>query len=157
MSDLTGLTALGRCLRHREATAELPAEHGASVAALDLDPSTVSGPLYGYTADLSDATSVRSALTAATDDLGGLDILVGLSERRLGAGAADPTPRQPHPFHFRLGHPAVASVLLGARAADEVRDAVEQDSGPVPPQVWRALREPGLLPDDVPFPDRSNP
>lgn len=47
---------------------------------------------------------------------------------------------------FPLGHPAVAGVLLGARSAAEVADAAAMISHPIPPDMWLALRSPGLLP-----------
>ncbi|MFE7243320.1 SDR family NAD(P)-dependent oxidoreductase [Streptomyces sp. NPDC057580] len=78
MSDLTGLKALvtGGASGIGRATADLLAARGANVAVLDLDVSAVDGPLHGYTADVSDDSSVRSAVEAAADALGGLDILV---------------------------------------------------------------------------------
>ncbi|MFJ3582994.1 aldo/keto reductase [Streptomyces sp. NPDC090127] len=56
-------------------------------------------------------------------------------------------------LRFPFGHPAVASVLVGARSAHEVRDAAEQLARPLPPDVWAELRAEGLLPDDVPVPE----
>ncbi|MDI2129461.1 SDR family NAD(P)-dependent oxidoreductase [Yinghuangia seranimata] len=86
MSELDGLKALvtGGASGIGRATAELLAARGALVAVLDLDPSSVDKPLRGYAADVSDDTSVRSAVTAAADDLGGIDILVN----NAGIGAA---------------------------------------------------------------------
>ncbi|MER6103354.1 SDR family oxidoreductase [Streptomyces sp. NPDC001832] len=86
MSELTGLKALvtGGASGIGRATAQLLAARGADVAVLDLDPSSVDKPLRGYVADVSDDISVRSAVAAATDDLGGLDILVN----NAGIGAA---------------------------------------------------------------------
>ncbi|OAR27532.1 hypothetical protein A8W25_04685 [Streptomyces sp. ERV7] len=40
---------------------------------------------------------------------------------------------------FPLRHPAVASVLVGARSAAEVRDAAEQFGQPVPQALWEEL------------------
>ncbi|GGQ10151.1 SDR family NAD(P)-dependent oxidoreductase [Streptomyces mutabilis] len=86
MSELTGLKALvtGGASGIGRATAELLAARGAEVAVLDLDPSAVDRPLRAHLADVSDDTSVRSAVAAAADDLGGLDILVN----NAGIGAA---------------------------------------------------------------------
>jgi len=53
---------------------------------------------------------------------------------------------------FPLGHPAVASVLVGVRSPYEIRDAVEQRRVPIPAELWSELRERGLLPADVPVP-----
>lgn len=78
MSELSGLRALvtGGASGIGRATAGLLAARGADVAVLDLDPSSVAAPLRGYAADVSDDDAVRSAVTAAARDLGGLDILV---------------------------------------------------------------------------------
>ncbi|MFK3980761.1 aldo/keto reductase [Micromonospora sp. NPDC050397] len=53
---------------------------------------------------------------------------------------------------FPLGHPAVASVVLGARSPDEVTDAAEMFAHPIPGQLWRDLKDSGLLPEEVPTP-----
>ncbi|KUJ63982.1 short-chain dehydrogenase [Streptomyces albus subsp. albus] len=78
MSELSGLKALvtGGASGIGRATADLLAARGADVAVLDLDPSSVGKPLGAHVADVSDDASVRSAVTAAADDLGGIDILV---------------------------------------------------------------------------------
>ncbi|MEU5014625.1 aldo/keto reductase [Streptomyces sp. NPDC021749] len=55
-------------------------------------------------------------------------------------------------LHFPFGHPAVASVLTGARSAAEVRDAAALLSTPVPAEAWDQLRQAALLPGDVPVP-----
>ena len=53
---------------------------------------------------------------------------------------------------FPLNHPAVASVVLGARTAAEVtRNATLFDT-PVPLECWQELVAEGLLADDVPMP-----
>ncbi|MEV7194456.1 SDR family oxidoreductase [Streptomyces sp. NPDC093510] len=78
MTDFQGLKALvtGGASGIGRATAELLAARGAEVAVLDLDPDGVEKPLRAYTADVTDDTSVREAVTSATTDLGGLDVLV---------------------------------------------------------------------------------
>jgi D-threo-aldose 1-dehydrogenase len=53
---------------------------------------------------------------------------------------------------FPFGHPAVASVLVGARTAAEVQDAVAMAGRPVPAELWTELVAEGLLPDHVPTP-----
>ncbi|MBV7696209.1 aldo/keto reductase [Streptomyces sp. TRM70350] len=55
-------------------------------------------------------------------------------------------------LRFPFGHPAVASVLTGARSAEEVRDTVEQLRRPIPDAVWDDLRAEGLLAPDTPVP-----
>jgi len=77
-ADLEGLAALvtGGSSGIGLATAALLAERGARVAVLDLHPGTVAEPLLGFTADVSDDTSVRAAVDAAAEALGGVDILI---------------------------------------------------------------------------------
>ncbi|MEV5427679.1 aldo/keto reductase [Streptomyces sp. NPDC052701] len=53
---------------------------------------------------------------------------------------------------FGAAHPAVASVLVGARSAREVHDCADQFEARVPAALWRELRETGLLPADAPVP-----
>ncbi len=86
MSELNGLKALvtGGGSGIGLATASLLAERGAQVAILDLDPSGAPAPLTGFIADVTDDASVRSAVSAAVEHLGGLDILVN----NAGIGAA---------------------------------------------------------------------
>ncbi|MEU1404910.1 aldo/keto reductase [Streptomyces sp. NPDC005728] len=49
---------------------------------------------------------------------------------------------------FCAAHPAVASVLAGARSAAEVHDCAEQFGVPVPAAFWQELRDTGLLPPE---------
>lgn len=58
-------------------------------------------------------------------------------------------------LRFPFGHPAVASVLTGARSPAEVSDTVEQLRRPVPDALWDDLRAEGLLPPDAPVPARQ--
>jgi D-threo-aldose 1-dehydrogenase len=55
-------------------------------------------------------------------------------------------------LQFPLGHPAVVSVLVGARSVAEVEQNAQAFTTPVPPQVWAQLRSAGLLAPDVPAP-----
>ncbi|MGW7168594.1 aldo/keto reductase [Streptomyces sp. NPDC054884] len=55
-------------------------------------------------------------------------------------------------LRFPFGHPAVASVLSGARSAEEVRDTVDQLRRTMPAAAWDELRAEGLLPSHVPVP-----
>ena len=51
---------------------------------------------------------------------------------------------------FCAAQPAVASVLVGARSADEVRDCAEQFATEIPAACWHELRESALLPTEEP-------
>ncbi|MEV6944886.1 aldo/keto reductase [Streptomyces sp. NPDC051172] len=53
---------------------------------------------------------------------------------------------------FCAAHPAVASVLVGARSAAEVRDCAEQFAAPPLAAFWQQLRAERLLPPEAPVP-----
>lgn len=53
---------------------------------------------------------------------------------------------------FPLNHPAVATVVLGARTAAEVTRNATLFDQPVPLECWQELVAEGLLTDDVPMP-----
>lgn len=55
-------------------------------------------------------------------------------------------------LHFPFGHPAVAGVLVGARSAEEIRDAATHFTRPLPARLWDDLRATGLVPYEVPVP-----
>ena len=66
--------------------------------------------------------------------------------------AAHGVPLRAAALQFVLAHPAVESVLLGARHAHEWHDAQAMLRVPIPPAFWQALRGAGLLPDAAPTP-----
>lgn len=51
---------------------------------------------------------------------------------------------------FCAAHPAVTSVLVGARSAAEVHDCADQFATPVPAACWQELRDTGLLATEEP-------
>ncbi len=51
---------------------------------------------------------------------------------------------------FCAAHPAVTSVLVGARSAAEVHDCADQFGTPVPAPFWQELRDTGLLVTEEP-------
>ena len=55
-------------------------------------------------------------------------------------------------LQFPLGHPAVASLVMGAVKPEEVADQVIEISAPVPAALWTELKAEGLLGADVPVP-----
>lgn len=55
-------------------------------------------------------------------------------------------------LQFPLAHPAVASVIPGARSAAEVRQNLEWLAWPIPPAFWSDLREHDLLHPQAPVP-----
>ncbi|MGH2869330.1 MAG: aldo/keto reductase [Solirubrobacteraceae bacterium] len=56
-------------------------------------------------------------------------------------------------LRFALGHPAVVSVLVGARSVQEVDDNAHAFQTPVAPEVWAELKAEGLLGAELPVPD----
>jgi D-threo-aldose 1-dehydrogenase len=58
---------------------------------------------------------------------------------------------------FCAAHPAVATVLVGARSAHEVRDCAHQFAARVPQEFWQDLRTEGLLPAEAPVPGEDPP
>jgi D-threo-aldose 1-dehydrogenase len=55
-------------------------------------------------------------------------------------------------LQFPLGHPGVASLVMGAVQPAEVMDQVTELSAPIPPALWTELKTEGLLGADVPVP-----
>lgn len=47
---------------------------------------------------------------------------------------------------FPLRHPAVATVVVGARTREQVQGNVDRFETPVPPDLWQDLEDEGLLP-----------
>jgi D-threo-aldose 1-dehydrogenase len=52
-------------------------------------------------------------------------------------------------IQFPRRHPAVVSVVVGARSADQVRDNVQRSTTPVPEDLWTELEESGLVRNGV--------
>lgn len=59
-------------------------------------------------------------------------------------------------LRFPFAHPAVASVVVGAASAAEVRDNIAMFAHPVPDAMWHALAGRGLLDPDLPLPSAAN-
>ena len=55
-------------------------------------------------------------------------------------------------LQFCLAHPAVASVIPGARSVSEAEENCEMARFPVPADLWAELRHSGLIPADAPVP-----
>lgn len=55
-------------------------------------------------------------------------------------------------LQFPFGHPAVTSVLIGARARSELEENLALVQVPIPAALWEELRERGLLDRSVPVP-----
>jgi D-threo-aldose 1-dehydrogenase len=55
-------------------------------------------------------------------------------------------------IQFPLGHPAVDTVVIGARSPEQLDDNVDMFHTPVPDALWDDLKAEGLLPKHVPVP-----
>jgi D-threo-aldose 1-dehydrogenase len=55
-------------------------------------------------------------------------------------------------LHFALGHPSVASVVLGAQSAQEVERNAASLTSAVPSALWADLKAERLLQSDAPVP-----
>ncbi|MEU8568217.1 SDR family oxidoreductase [Streptomyces pathocidini] len=115
MTDLEGLAAVvtGGGSGIGLATARLLSARGARVAVLDLNPGAVDKPLLGYPADVTDDVSVRAAVAAAAEDLGGIDILVN----NAGIGAAGTVEDNPDEEWHKVLDVNVLGMVRTTRAA----------------------------------------
>ncbi len=55
-------------------------------------------------------------------------------------------------LQFPYAHPAIATILTGARSAAELRENVASFETPIPSGLWSALRDEGLLDPRAPVP-----
>jgi D-threo-aldose 1-dehydrogenase len=62
------------------------------------------------------------------------------------------TPLRAAALQFPAAHPAVASILVGARNPEEVDDALAMYAHPIPGALWRDLKRAGLLAEEAPVP-----
>ena len=69
--------------------------------------------------------------------------------------AAHNTPLPTAALHFALGHPAVASLVLGGVTPQEVERNVAALSSQVPPALWRDLKAAHLLDEAAPVPEHD--
>jgi D-threo-aldose 1-dehydrogenase len=56
-------------------------------------------------------------------------------------------------IQFPFAHPAVATVLTGARSVAELEENARMMRVEIPPGLWAELRDAGLLPPEAPTPD----
>jgi D-threo-aldose 1-dehydrogenase len=55
-------------------------------------------------------------------------------------------------IQFPLGHPAVATVVVGARSVAEIEENAAMFTHPIPDELWSELKAEELLPEGVPTP-----
>jgi D-threo-aldose 1-dehydrogenase len=73
--------------------------------------------------------------------------------RRLeGVALRHQVPLKAAALQFPLTHPAVASVIPGARTAAEVKENVQMFTHPIPSDFWKDLLAERLLPEEAPVP-----
>ena len=65
------------------------------------------------------------------------------------------TPLKAAALQFPLAHPAVASVIPGARSAEEIEENFRLLSYPIPTGFWQELRQQKLICDEAPVPEPS--
>ena len=66
--------------------------------------------------------------------------------------AAYSVPLRAAALQFPRAHPAVATVLVGARTITEIEQNVALANVLIPAEFWRALKKERLLPGDAPLP-----
>jgi D-threo-aldose 1-dehydrogenase len=59
-------------------------------------------------------------------------------------------------MQFPLAHPAVASIIMGCRAPEEVEENSRMLTSPIPADFWSELVHEGLLPEDAPLPPHNH-
>jgi D-threo-aldose 1-dehydrogenase len=62
------------------------------------------------------------------------------------------TPLRAAALQFTAAHPAVASILVGARTPQEADDALAMYAHPIPGALWHDLKRAGLLAEEAPVP-----
>lgn len=55
-------------------------------------------------------------------------------------------------LQFRLAHPAIATIIPGARSAEEANAASRLAHLSIPPELWDVLKHDGLLDEAAPTP-----
>ena len=64
-------------------------------------------------------------------------------------------PLQAAALQFILAHPAMASVIPGARSVAEVEDNIRMVECPIPVDLWAALKQQGLIAASAPTPSAT--
>lgn len=116
MSEVSGLRTIvtGGAAGIGRATADWFAARGAVVTVFDLDvPDDLAGGVTGLACDVSDDASVRGAVAAAAEQMGGIDVVVN----NAGIGAAGDVTANPDEVWLRLYDVNVVGMARVTRAA----------------------------------------
>jgi NAD(P)-dependent dehydrogenase (short-subunit alcohol dehydrogenase family) len=115
MTDVAGLRAIvtGAGSGIGLATAKLLRDRGATVAALDLDPSSAPPGVHQLRCDVTDSDQVDEAVAAGAAALGGLDVLVN----NAGIGAQGTVADNPDTEWHRVLDVNVVAIARVSRAA----------------------------------------
>jgi D-threo-aldose 1-dehydrogenase len=138
--DVIMLAGRYTLFEQQRSTAVMAQAHARGVAVLAAGPYNsgllggTHGPGQFYNYEPADATTLARAQRF-------YDVLCAM---HIDVGAAA--------LQFPLAHPAVAGVVCGLRSVAEVEQAVARSQASMPHAAWRALRDAGLLQDDVPTP-----
>lgn len=62
------------------------------------------------------------------------------------------TPLMAAAIQFSLHHPAIPTIVMGPRSADQVESNVEMFKVDIPNDLWKELKHEGLLPNEAPTP-----
>jgi len=76
------------------------------------------------------------------------DAIVARAQRLAAVCRGYGVPLKAAAVQFPFGHPAIATVLTGARSAAEITENVAMFEHPIPTALWHELVEAGLLPAD---------
>ncbi len=137
LADTSALAeVLPMCLR-REVAVVLGGPFNSGILATGAHPGDGAAPYFDY----APASAERIAHVAAIEDV--------LRRHAVPLRAAA--------LQFPRAHPAIASVLAGARARTEFDDNLAMLRFPIPQGCWLDLRAQGLLPREAPLPGASVP
>eukprot|EP01062_Namystynia_karyoxenos_P044379 TRINITY_DN32677_c0_g1_i2.p1 TRINITY_DN32677_c0_g1~~TRINITY_DN32677_c0_g1_i2.p1 ORF type:complete len:254 (+),score=60.69 TRINITY_DN32677_c0_g1_i2:501-1262(+) len=122
--------------------AELERSAQLGVGAVACSPFNAGILAVGPRADGTDICNYRPATPDEVSRAARLDVACREHGVPLGAAA----------LQFPLAHPAVASVVFGIGSEQEARTGLEWATMALPPELWRDIRERGLVEEGTPLP-----
>jgi len=79
--------------------------------------------------------------------------LIERRDRLLALCKAHRVPLPAAALQFTAAHPAITSLVVGARSAQELKDILKWCRTPIPEALWAALRQDRFIPEGAPVPD----